>query len=246
MNRTRILTVLLVLLCAALVYAWVATPKQKRLVDGQGAMQPVKQKASVLNLVAPEVDGLDFSQGLKTAFRSPEKSLFAPLYLPPKPVKSRPLPPPKINKPRVVAPVTKAEPVGMVVKDPEPILPLNVLGFLNKEREYTVFLASAPGEVYVVKLGDNFSDGLSVAKITPQEITILRRATAQQVVLQIGKIKSQRLPSVGFNSGRPKFETPAEPSKENKAIKLTPTDNPFTNAIKKTPTNSPFTNAIKK
>lgn len=235
MNRTRIMALLLLLLCGALAYAWVATPKQKRVMPGQVEMKPVKPKPSSQNLVESGVDALDFSQGIKKEFTPAKKNLFAPLYTVPKPVKSRSVQP-KIIKTKPLPPVKKAEPVVVMARGPEPIQPLNVLGFLNKKGEYTVFLATPQGKVYVVKQGDNFSEDLSVAKITSQEITVTRNLTDQQVTLKMGKVKSQRLPAVSINPGRPKFVAPVEMSNEsnkNKVIKPTPAENPFTNAIKK-------------
>lgn len=233
MSRTRIMAVLLILLCGALVYAWVATPKQKRIEPWQGTMQSVKQSPSMQTLVAAKIDDLDFTQGRKTQFTPPEKSLFAPLYFPAKPVKVYQLSPPRINKPGPVTPVFKTKLVAATEKGPDPIQPLNVLGFLNKGGKYRVFLASAHGEVYILKPGDNFSSGLSVVEITPERITIARKTTGQRVVLKIGKAKSQRLPSVSFNPDRPKFKVPAKPIQNSKVIKKLPAENPFSNAIKR-------------
>ena len=238
MNRTRTMILLFLLLCGALAYSWVATPKQKRVVAGRVEMKPIKQKSSSQNLVASGIEALDFSQGIKKEFTQVNKNLFAPLYTAPKPVKSYSVPA-KIIKTKPLPPAKKAEPVVVMARGPEPIQPLNVLGFLNKKGEYTVFLATAKGKVYVVKQGDNFSKDLNVAKITSQEITVARNSTAQQVTLKMDKVKSQRLPTVSINSGRPKFVAPVKVSNEsnknneNKVIKPIPAENPFTNAIRK-------------
>lgn len=225
MNRTRIFLLLLIALCVAVIYAWVATPTQRKIVAGQGSVLQTKgqhQQASPSTI--PAVDNLDFSAGGETPYKKPQKNLFAPLYLPPQVVRSSP-------PPRPVAKVTKpiAKPQKVVVtaapqQGPKPIQPLNVLGYLSKQGETTVFLSAQQGNIFLVKKGDTFAGDLVVHSISDHDITIGRQRTEQQVVLKLGKAKSQRLPNVKFRSNRPEYKMPEEP----KVIKPNPfKQNPF-------------------
>ena len=231
MSRTRIILLLLLVLCVAVGYAWIAMPKQRRVTPGQSApYQTDRQRQKVSPASFPVIADLDFSGGEDNSYQKPQRNLFAPLYLPPKAMKPRPVA--KVTKP-VVRP-QKVIPVIISPQGPKPIQPLNVLGYLSKAGEHTVFLASEQGDIYLVKTGDTCADNLIVNNISAQKITIGRKQTEQQVILLLGEAKSQRLPGVLLQSGRPQFKMlPAEtaPSKsrasgakeiDNKKIKMSP------------------------
>ena len=210
MSRARIMLLLLVVLCVAVAYAWLATPKQRRITPGQSLpRQTDLRRQKVAPAAFPAVADLDFSGGGDSRCRAPRKNLFGPLYLPPKPVKPRHVPPPpkvtkSVEKPPKVVPVV-IPPQGL---KPIPIQPLDVLGYLNKAGEYTVFLSSKKGEIFLVKAGDTFADDLVVRNVSVNEMIIGRRQTDQQVVLRLGEVKSQRLSDVRLQSGRPAVEIP--------------------------------------
>ena len=212
MSRTRIILLLLVALCVAVGYAWVATPKQRSVVARQGvAQQKDSQRQKVSPAGIPVVADLDFSAGGDNQYQKPQKSLFAPLYLPPKVAKRRPAPRPVA---KVITPVAKPQKVIPAVvqpQGPKPIQPLDVLGYLSKEGEATVFLSSKQGDIFLVKVGDTFAEDLVVHSISVKDITIGRLQTDQQVVLRLGEAKSQRLPKNKFQSNRPEFKMPKEP-----------------------------------
>lgn len=220
MSRSRIILLLLVVLVVAIAYGWIAMPKQRRvaphqLSSPQGPSQLPDGKVSSFAAMAD----LDFSGGGDHPYQTPQKNLFGPLYLPPKPVKPRPAPPaPKKPKPAAIPQqvIPAAPPPG-----PPPIPTLEVLGYLNKRSGTTVFLSSKQGEIYLVKAGDIFAADLVVRHVSDRGITIARRQTDQQVVLPLGEKKSQRLPNILFESERPKFEPPAEESDD-----LPPEENP--------------------
>ncbi|MCW8859491.1 MAG: hypothetical protein OQK97_07290 [Deltaproteobacteria bacterium] len=209
MSRSRIILLLLVVLSVAIAYAWIATPKQRRVAPGQAPLrQADSQRLDVTVSAFPAVADLDFSGGGDYPYQAPQKNLFGPLYLPPKPNKPRPVrPAPKVTKP---ARPQKVTPVVVQPPGPKPIQPLEVLGYLNKAGATTVFLSSKQGEVYLVKAGDMFAADLIVRSVSDREITIARRQTDQQVVLQLGETKSQRLPKIRFQSDRPEFQLPPE------------------------------------
>lgn len=204
MSRARLLILLLVLLGAALAYAWWATPRQQRVVPRAGqALQPrTVQQTEII----PEIKDLDFSVGEQNEYKKPKTNLFGALYQPPKKkvVKKKPKPKPKVVKtvPKPVPPPVARvpRPVG-----PPPLRPLKVLGFLNKAGIYTVFLSSHKGEIFLVKQGDDFADGLQVSELTGSQVTIVKNETGQRQTLRIGKSENQRLPNMKVSSGRPKF-----------------------------------------
>jgi hypothetical protein len=225
-SRAQITLLLLVVLCSAVIYAWVATPRQRRIPSGQSALQQtqrIPQKKKMADF--PTVADLDISGGKNSQYQIPKKNLFAPLYLPPKPVKRRPMPSPaKVT--RAVKQPQQVAPIGIQPQGPEPIQPLDVLGYLNKAGDYTVFLASKQGHVFLVKTGDAFADDLIVNSISNKEITIGRRQADQQVVLRLGEAKSQRLPNVRIQSDRPAFTMPQEPNPDKpKPADAAETDN---------------------
>ncbi len=212
MSRGRILTLLVLLLAAAILYAWWATPRQRSIANsGQRAQRPAatgkpEQGATVL----PAVADLDFKHSPAPAYRPPQKNLFGPLYLPPKPVKPKPVvhrpPPPRMTPP---PPQVITRPIQPVRPDPFPAL--KVLGFLKKGYDFTVFLADRDGKIFLVGPGETFGPELQVAAIDGKKITLKRLSTGQTQVLPLGEAKSQRIPDVKFQSGRPGFEVPADP-----------------------------------
>lgn len=217
MSRSRILVSLLVLLCIALGYAWLATPRQRRVADVTVKTSPLKgdfiQKAEALL----DVEDLDFSAMLDTQYNEPKRDLFGPVFEPPKVVKPKPAPKPAAKKEVVVAKLQEIKPVVVEPPRVEPIPPLTVLGFLSKGAEYTVFLTSSQGEIYLVRDGERFADDLFVKDISAQGVTIARDKTGQQVTLKLAEKKSQRLPGLKLSSGRPDFtppETADEPEKQ--------------------------------
>ena len=212
MSRVQVTVILLVVLCGAMIYAWVATPRQRRIMDGQAVLQQtqrIPQKKTPANF--PTVADLNTSGGENCPYQRPRKNLFGPLYLPvpqvkPRPISSPPIATKPIELPRQIVPVA-IQPQPQAV---EPIQPLDVLGYLNKAGDYTVFLASKQGQVFLVKAGDVFADDLMVCSISNKEITVGRSQTDQQVILRLSEAKSQRLPDVKFQSNRPAFVMPKE------------------------------------
>lgn len=214
MTRSRLLILLIVLLGVALVYAWWAMPRQQRI--DSAARQVMKPRAAQQQVVtAPEVKDLDFSSTEKNKYRAPKKSLFGPLFPPPKKKVVKAAKP----KPKVVKPVIQPQPVKRVVQAPKPagpppMRPLTFLGHLKKGDEMTVFLADDKGEIHLVKKGERFGDGLEVANLTAKEVIVRNLKTGQQVTQQIRTDKSQRLPRTNFKSGRPSSAIPkAVPAK---------------------------------
>ncbi|MEA3545251.1 MAG: hypothetical protein U9R69_08540 [Thermodesulfobacteriota bacterium] len=211
MNRTWIILLLFMTLSIAVGYAWLTTPKQRRITAGQKRhtqMNPGQHKVSPA--LVPVVADLVFSESGASQFQQPQKNLFGALYLPKKSVKPHILPNPvaKMTKPFVKSPKKIA--VVMQPQTTDPIQPLEILGYLDKGGERTFFMSSLQGEIFLVKTGEIFADHLVVRSVNEREITIVHRQTDQQMVLQLGEASSQRLPNIKFQSGRPQFKLPPQ------------------------------------
>ena len=222
MNRSRLLLLLIVLLGIASWYAWQQSPQQQRV----SKQKKSREKAiSVANMQAKEI-GLDFSGGNTNSFHKPKRDLFRLLYPAPVVVK-RVVPSPK-PKPVVVKtppPPPKPKPVARPVAGPKPIQPLNVLGFLQKGDEKTVFLASRQGELFLVKKGDRFADDLLVRELDEAHIVIVRNLEDKGVTLQVGAQKKQQMAIPKVTSGRPDVPSYDEPKLQMKRPAIGAGDN---------------------
>lgn len=210
MNRKRLIAILLLLLCAALVYAWTATPRQRRVTDnGAGKDRTGKIAESQLDAVM-QVEDLNFFIDRDSTYHSPQKNLFAPLFKPQRLVEKPRKPK---EKAKIVKPVPKPAPVVPVVREMEkpnvpPMRPLQVLGHLKKDDRMTVFLAADSGRIFLVGQGDRFADDLEIVKLTARDVLIRNTRSGQEVRQAIRTSKSQRLPRTDFKSGRPSAKVP--------------------------------------
>lgn len=213
MSRQRILLFLLLVLIAALGYAWMTMPRQRRVTSAVVGSPVLPSGHQGQGGIADQIDELTISRSAEP-FTPPLKNLFGSIFPDEKPVarKVAAKRPAVTVKPRIAPP--RAEPLEVVVPPPvprpEPLPPLTVMGFLRKGDAVTVFLAGRQGDIHLVGAGDSFSDGLIVREISPSAIVIARPRTGQTVSLPFGKAKTQRLPDSTFRSGRPDFEPPEE------------------------------------
>jgi len=204
MSRKRLLLLLLVVLLFAVWNAWEDTPRQKKASSNKRAKK--SSVASVGKRGFAEIVELNFSGGEKLDFITPKRDLFRPIYRPPV-IASRPAPPPPKPAPVVVkkpvAPPPLPRPVVPPVSGTKPIPPLNVLGFMSKGATTTAFLATRQGDLYLVKKGDRFADGLLVRELNQEQIVISRGKTDTGVTLTVGEPKTLRMAIPNVPSGRP-------------------------------------------
>lgn len=205
MNRSLALLLLCVVLLLAVWYAWTAIPRQQRVEGGKTADRTGTVASADRSATAAVT--LDFSGGEMLPYKKPKRDLFRPLYRAPAVVKKAtpaPKPAPAIQSlPRPVISLP-------VVKTPtraEPIPPLKVLGFLRNGGSTTVFLASQQGDLYLVKKGDRFADGLLLRELSDSAVVISRNQNDAGVTLKIGGQKNQRLAIPNVLSGRPSIPT---------------------------------------
>ncbi len=197
MSRPRLLLLLFVSLGLALTYAWLETPRQQRVTKAAGTATK-RQRFAVDKQPQENLEemGLDFSGGEKLAYKKPKRDLFRPLYEKPKAVAVvKVLPPPEpVAAPVMLPPPPMTRPAALPKFAVKPIPPLTVLGYLQKNRVQTVFLSSLQGDIYVVKQGDRFADGLLVRGLTAQEVMISRGLKDAGVSLPLGGKKAGRMP----------------------------------------------------
>jgi len=204
MNRSRMLLLLIVLLVGALWYAWQETPRQQRVssessdrgTDVIATDEAAETAIATLNLPADQAE--DYS--------NPQRDLFRPLYRPPVVVRvpvAPPKPPPVVKPPPAPKPPPPPPPVVRQPVREKPIPPLNVLGFLQKAEQMTVFLGTRQGDIYLVNKGDTFADDLLVRELDDSKIVISRNLTDAGVTLALGEKKNQRMSVPNLPSGRP-------------------------------------------
>ncbi|NOY13617.1 MAG: hypothetical protein GXP51_08055 [Deltaproteobacteria bacterium] len=205
MSRSQVMWLLFIVLLVSLWYAWKETPRQQRVIAGN----PVTQREVVPldGKSAPSVSAsLDFSGGGKVPFSKPKRDIFRALYR--APLVTEPVAPPAQPAPVVVEPLSPqpviSRPVVRVPTASRPIPPLSVLGFLRKGPNMTVFLASQQGDIYLVKKGDRFADGLLVRELSEKNITISRGQNDTGVTLLLGEQKAQRVPLPNRSVRRPR------------------------------------------
>jgi hypothetical protein len=204
MSKPRLFLLLTVLLALAVAYGWQQTPRQQR--SPQGTPAPPPPAAAAAGKGEDNPAQLDFSGGENLPFETPTRDLFRPLYTPPKVEKKFigvPQPPSPGPPKTILAPPEVSQPVVLPPPGPKPIPPLKVLGFLQKEGLITVFLASPQGEIYIVRKGERFADGLLFREQQAGQIVISRGPADAGLSLSLGEAKPQRIRVIGTPPSRP-------------------------------------------
>ncbi len=215
MSRSRLLLLLLILLLGAVWYAWQNTPQQQKVGSANIAIKG-KPESAVDRGETFSIVSLDVTGGEKLTYNEPKRDLFRPLYrssvvkktvASPKPSPVVVAPPPPPPPPPVIP-----NPAVRPAMGPKPIPPLKVLGFLQKGLETTVFLVSRQGDVYLVKKGDRFADGLFVRELDSATIVVSRGQNDQGITLYVSENKTSRMAIPNVSSGRstaPAYKGPA-------------------------------------
>ena len=208
MSRSRVLLLLFVGLLLAVWYAWQATPRQQRV-------GPIQKSGKVHTAISDQardpyqLPELDFAGREKGAFAEPKRDLFRPLFRapvivkPPEPPEPPPSPQMVVKPPPPPPPPKVTQSVAKQTVGVKPIPPLVVLGFLQKAKETTVFLSSAKGNLYLVKKGERFADGLLLREVNNKKIVISRGMDDKGLTLAVSEMKVQRMSVPNVPSGRP-------------------------------------------
>jgi hypothetical protein len=206
MSRSRVLLLLIVVLFFALWYAWKETPRQQRVGAKKAVSRSTSSKA-VRMAVTNKLSALDFTDGSELKFNKPKRDIFRPLYRAPAAAKKvsrpKPIPVPVAAEPAMLPLPEIVPPAGRVPVGPKPIPPLNVLGFLRKGPKITAFLSSQQGDVYLVKKGDRFADGIIVQELDESRLVLSRGAQDPGTTLVIREQKTQSMQFSTVPSDRP-------------------------------------------
>ncbi len=195
MNKQKILLgVLLVGLCFALLYAFWPTPvpepgrKSGPASRGQGAAEKGRAPKGDLEQYVVQLDLLD--RGVE-AFGEPKRDLFQ-LSIP-KP------PPPKPKPVQRATPVAPRPVMPRPAVAPKPAVRLNVLGYLQTEKDSKVFLSSGKS-LFVVKKGSRFGPGQAyyIEDLTADEVVIKLADRPVPIHLPL-KMAAAKPPPAGFS-----------------------------------------------
>ncbi len=208
MKHGHIFALLAVLLAAALVYAFMAYPRQiegsPRRVVKESHSQEISRKEVALDLTILQLPELP-----KAGFTEPKTNPFGSLF--PAPVvvqKKRPI---IVQRPVVQRPAPSLPPPVIIeehINEPvfAPLPKFKVLGNLTRAGLATVFLEGEDGEVFVAKEGEELAMGMRIAKIGDRQVALTEMASGRTLQLDISELESQRLPSGEFKSGRVAYQ----------------------------------------
>jgi len=193
MNRQRlILTVLLVLFAASLIYSYVRMPRQKtvdklKFQSGMTAQRVESKPGKGNDTERVRLDLLDkapayASTGGKNIFQSlfPDESIKIPVPLPPPP-------PPPVKKP-APPPMPTVQSQAPVVIEQTPLQrdlsTFTFLGFLKKDSLKKIFLTNGK-EIFVVKKGDKIANKYDVTSLTDESLTITSLQDSGEIVIPL-------------------------------------------------------------
>ncbi len=202
-RKKLILGILLLGLTGALVYAYLATPRQQRVASVAKARPEQQRRSPAAAKSQPAAEGrlrLDLLERPKASFPGYKRDIFGSWQVVPPRPKSPPVvkaPPPPPPPPRTLptAPPRFVEPVRR-----QPLARFSFLGFLEKEGSRIVFL-SRDNELFVVKSGERFGQKKEflVTAITDEKMTIEQQGIAG--VITVPLIEEKPLRQV-FKAGR--------------------------------------------
>lgn len=207
MNRQKLaLSLLLIALAGAIVYAVARTPRQQQVAalknqPGQKATVLRKQPAAAPKTAAAPSSGvvhLDLLQREMPGSSGYRRNIFSPLFReetkqstlklppPPPPVK---LPPPPAPQAAPPPPPPPPPPPTQEQLDEAELGKFIFLGFLKKGSERTVFLSKG-GEIFLAKKGGQVGQKFQVIDVTDDAITIKSAQTDRQLVIPLVEHKS--------------------------------------------------------
>lgn len=184
MNRKGLLLILTLGLCVAVTYAWFMVPRQERLSSSPPIV--VKDKISVDEPMGATEPELDFSGSAPKKFKTPKRNIFGSIFDAPVPVRRKSFVPPKPKPLANIAPVSVQE---QIMLPP----PLKLKGYLHRDGDVMAFLSSAGGEIYLVREGDVFGEGMVVKEIGAKEMIVVSEQTGQEIILELARQRVQRI-----------------------------------------------------
>jgi len=203
MNRKKLaLFILLIVLVLAVVWSYMAVPRQKTvstLKYAPGRKQPAVNPASTApaaNAAKPAAASaagderilrLELLEREQSGFKGYRRNIFKPIFMDDimmmkqkavafKPVPMPPVavPPPVVAPPPVAAPETLQSTLARFV----------FLGYLKKDNRKTIFL-SKDKEIILVRKGDKFAGRYEAKAITDQALTIVATDTGEEIIIPL-------------------------------------------------------------
>jgi hypothetical protein len=206
-KQKKVLLLLLGVLILSLVYAFWRTPRQKR-VTAPPAQRTPRQSTPAAD--APAAAQSEFRVQLELLERKDKKfpgarrDIFGPLYTVKPPA---PPPPPVVAPPppRVEVPVPVMETVRQQLSR------FTFLGFLEKDREKTIFL-SGDDEIFVVKKGERLGKNKEylVTELTPERLVLQLRDDPRQITVPL----VEQSPLTPTMMRMPSFPSSAQPENQ--------------------------------
>lgn len=203
MNRQRlILFVLVIGLAVAVVWSYLAIPRQKtvgtlaHLPEGAQTQVSAKKPVSAVT-VSPSrptsddrILNLALLETAQSGFTGYRRNIFRPVFVDElkimrqKAVASKPPQIVPVQPPKVTKSVEKEKPLLMPESSQKDLARFTFLGFMNKDGERTVFLAKDK-DILLVKQGEKFAGRYEVATITDQALTIIVTNTGDEIVIPL-------------------------------------------------------------
>jgi hypothetical protein len=206
MKPKRLLLVLSFLLVAAVLYAYLETPRQRQVEVGNSEAEAGTVAENVESSAVATIDDLEFSTEQNDNYKKPVRNLFAALYQAPKVVQLK-SPQPKTVKtePKVaqVAVKLKTEPLAIAEEQAPVTRSLTFMGHLKTAEVMTVFLSTKAGKVYIVKEGERFGESLEFSEIANNKVVISNLKSGQQMKIDMAVETEQTLPRTSYSSERP-------------------------------------------
>jgi hypothetical protein len=209
MKRQHLLLVLFILLVAAVLYAYLETPRQMRVDAVRGGISGKTVTGNVERSSVADFDDLEFPTERNSEYIKPTRNLFAALYQPPKVVKRKQ--PKQVAKPKPVSkpkvrPVDfkpKSESTGPAAKPASVTQSLTFIGHLKNSEGVTVFLSTKAGKIYIVKEGERFANNLEFSGIANNSVIVSNWKTGQEMKIAMIVELEQTLPRTRYSSERP-------------------------------------------
>jgi hypothetical protein len=183
-KQKKVLLLLLGVLVLSLGYAFWRTPKQERVTAPPAHRTPPKSTSAAEAPAAAQSEfrvQLELLERKETKFPGAKRNIFGPLYVVKPPVPPPPPPPPPVAPPpRVEAPAPAMETVR------QQLARFTFLGFLEKDREKTIFLAS-DDDIFVVKKGESLGKNKEylVTELTAEKLVLQYRDDPRKITVPL-------------------------------------------------------------
>jgi len=205
MNRKKLaLFILLIVFVLALIWSYMAAPRQKtvsKLKYAPGQVQPAVKPVDAASAVSPGKTApvavtagderfvrMDLLEQDQSGFKGYRRNIFKPIFIDeakammrkavaPKPL---PMPPVAVQPPKVEPPPVVAQQETLKTT----LARFVFLGYLKKDNRKTIFL-SKDKDIILVRKGDKFAGKYQAQSITDQALTIIATDSGEEIVIPL-------------------------------------------------------------